>query len=103
MNLRSELEKRIRDALAAAGTPEGAPALIVPSKRPEFGDYQANGCMAAAKAMKTNPRQLAEQVVAAAQIDDLVEKLEIAGPGFIYITLRTDWLGRARSARLDSE
>ena len=103
MNLRNELERRIRDALAAAGAPEGAPALIAPSKRPEFGDYQANGCMAAAKAMKTNPRQLAEQVVAAAQIDDLVEKLEIAGPGFINITLRNDWLGRQLSARLEDE
>jgi arginyl-tRNA synthetase len=103
MNLRSELERRIRDALAAAGAPDGAPALIVPSKRPEFGDYQANGCMAAGKAMKTNPRQLAEQVVAAAQVDDLAEKLEIAGPGFINITLRSDWLGGQLAARLDDE
>jgi len=103
MNLRSELERRIRDALAAAGAPEGAPALIVPSKRPEFGDYQANGCMAAGKAMKTNPRQLAEQVVAAAQVDDLAEKLDIAGPGFINITLRSDWLGGQLASCLDDE
>ena len=103
MNLRSELERRIRDALAAAGAPDGAPALIVPSKRPEFGDYQANGCMAAAKAMKTNPRRLAEQVVAAARVDDLAEKLDIAGPGFINITLRSDWLGAQLSSRLDDE
>ncbi|HOF18720.1 MAG TPA: arginine--tRNA ligase, partial [Phycisphaerae bacterium] len=48
---------------------------------------QANGVMGAAKTLKTNPRQLAEKVLAAARLDDLAEKVEPAGPGFLNITL----------------
>ena len=59
MNLRKELESRISRALELAGAPAGSPALVAPAGRPEFGDYQANGAMAAAKAVKANPRQLA--------------------------------------------
>jgi len=92
MNLRQELEKRISAALVAAGAPAGSPALVVSSARPEFGDYQANGCMAAGKKLKMNPRQLAEKVVAEIYLDDIAEKLEIAGPGFINIKIRNDWL-----------
>jgi len=58
MNLRNQLEQRISQALTAAGAPEGAAALVGPSAKPEFGDYQANGVMAAAKALKTKPRDL---------------------------------------------
>jgi len=100
MNLRNELERRIAEALAAAGAPAGMPALAAPSKRAEFGDYQANGCMAAAKGLKVPPRQLAEKVLAAARLNDLAAKVEIAGPGFINVTLRDDWLAGQLSARL---
>ena len=70
MNIRKELEKRFTEALAAAGA-EDAPALVNTSAKPEFGDYQANGVMAAAKKAKTNPRQLAETVIARLDLDDL--------------------------------
>ncbi|MGB2823535.1 MAG: arginine--tRNA ligase [Phycisphaerae bacterium] len=92
MNVRAELDSRISAALAAAGAPEDSPALVAPAARPEFGDYQANGVMPAAKRLKTNPRQLAEKVVAAADLGDLAESVEVAGPGFINIRLRDDWL-----------
>jgi len=92
MNLRKQLERRLAAAFVAAGAPDGTPALVAPSAKPQFGDYQANGAMAAAKKLKTNPRRFAEQVVAAAELDDLAEKLEVAGPGFINITLKTDLL-----------
>jgi arginyl-tRNA synthetase len=92
MNLRSRLDERIRAALQATCGEGGSPALVTPSGRPEFGDYQANGCMAAAKRMKTKPRQLAEKVIENLDLGDLAEKVEIAGPGFINITLKADWL-----------
>ncbi len=92
MNLRRELDRRVREALVAAGAPEDTPALVGPSTRPDFGDYQANGCMAAAKKLKTNPRELAGKVVDALDVADLAEKVEVAGPGFINITLRPDFL-----------
>jgi len=92
MTLRELLEERVTNALEEAGAPQDSQALISQSTRPEFGDYQSNGVMAAAKKLKTNPRQLAEKVVAALDIDDLAEKVEIAGPGFINITLKGEWL-----------
>ncbi len=103
MNLRNQLEQRISQALTAAGAPEGAAALVGPSAKPEFGDYQANGVMAAAKALKTKPRDLAETLLAHLDLSDLAESIDIAGPGFINITLKADWLGERLTAAADDE
>ena len=77
-----------------AGIPEDAPALVAPATRPEFGDYQANGVMAAAKKLKTNPRALAEKVAAAAteKLAPLAGPPEIAWPGFLNIRINEDFL-----------
>ncbi|MBN1555455.1 MAG: arginine--tRNA ligase [Phycisphaerae bacterium] len=91
MNIRKTLEQRISRALQTAGAAD-APALVVPSGRPEFGDYQANGCMAAAKKMKTNPVEFAKAVLEKLDLSDLAEKVEIKGPGFINIFLKREWL-----------
>lgn len=70
----------------------------------KFGDYQANGVMATAKQLKMNPRQLAEQVVGALDIDDICEPLEIAGPGFINLRLKDEFLAeRLLSMNADAE
>jgi len=94
MTLRGTLEKRFTKALSAAGAPEGSGGLVIPAARPDFGDYQANGVMAAAKKLKVNPRELAAKVVELADVSDLAEPLEIAGPGFINIRLTSDALSR---------
>ncbi len=96
MNLRAELEQRVSAALQASGV--DAPAQVAPAARPEFGDYQANGIMGAAKRAGMKPRALAEAVVSAAQLDDLASKVEIAGPGFINIHLRPDYLASMLSS-----
>ncbi|MDQ8022761.1 MAG: arginine--tRNA ligase [Moraxellaceae bacterium] len=93
------LDSRVSAALSACGC-EGAPAIIQPAGRPEFGDYQANGVMAAAKSRKMNPRALAEQVVAAIDLAGIASKLEIAGPGFINITLAPEFLAQRAQAAL---
>ncbi len=97
MNLRQELERRLTDALRQAGAAEGCPAMVAPSGRPELGDYQANGVMGAAKKSKTNPRQLAEKVLAAANLADL-GTAELAGPGFINIRIDPAVLARTLDA-----
>ena len=74
------IDSSVSAALAAAGC-EGAPAVVAPAGRPEFGDYQANGVMGAAKARKMNPRQLATEVVAKLDLTGIADKVEIAGPG----------------------
>ena len=95
------LNHRAAAALAAAGCPDAAPVVQV-SGRPEFGDYQANGIMAAAKVRKMNPRQLATEVVAHLELTGIASKVEIAGPGFINITLAPEFLAARATRALDS-
>ncbi|HJN52767.1 MAG: arginine--tRNA ligase [Pseudomonadales bacterium] len=85
MNIRDFLAEKISRAMSECGAPTGTPAVVKQSGRPEHGQYQANGVMAAAKKMNTNPREFAEQVVSNLQLDDVAERVEIAGPGFINI------------------
>ena len=94
MSLRQLLDQRVRAAMTLAGIPATCEPHIALSKGPAFGDYQANGAMGAAKVMGTNPRALAEHIVANLAMDDLAEKIEIAGPGFINIYLRSSWLAQ---------
>jgi len=103
MNLKAELEKRLSAALAACGAPDGSPAMVAQAAQAGFGDYQANGVMPVAKALKTNPRQLAERVVAAVDLSDLAERVEVAGAGFINITLKENWLADRLSSMLTSD
>ena len=87
------LEDKTTQAIeTASGT--AAPAIVKPAANPKFGDYQANGIMAIAKARKQNPRQLAEAVVAQLNPDEIPATWEIAGPGFINFHLNADWLGQ---------
>jgi arginyl-tRNA synthetase len=86
------LEEKISAAMRAATGREDCTALVKPAGDAKFGDYQANGVMALAKKLKTNPRQLAERIVGKLEIDDMCEPPEIAGPGFINLRLKGDYL-----------
>jgi arginyl-tRNA synthetase len=86
------LEEKISAAMRAATGQEDCTALVKPAADAKFGDYQANGVMALAKKLKTNPRQLAERIVGKLEIDDMCEPPEIAGPGFINFRLKGDYL-----------
>ncbi len=97
MNLRALLSERFAAAFAQV-TGRETPPLVQPASRPEFGDYQANGAMGAAKALKRNPREIAGQVVDAVALDDVAERLEVAGPGFINVHLKPGFLARALQA-----
>jgi len=78
-------------------------ALVRPTADPRFGDYQANCAMPLAKQLSRPPREIAAALVAALQVDDLCEPLEIAGPGFINLRLRQTWIGQAVLAALRDE
>ena len=93
MNIKNILSDKVSAAMVAAGLPEGTNPAISLSNRPQFGDYQANGVMGAAKKLKTNPRELATKVVAELNLDGIASKIELAGPGFINIHLDQNWLG----------
>ncbi|WP_086930138.1 arginine--tRNA ligase [Agarilytica rhodophyticola] len=92
MNIRNLIAEHIKSAMKAAGVPSKFQAHVAPSKNPKFGDYQANGAMAAAKGLKMNPRDLAQKIVDHLTLDDIASKIEIAGPGFINIHLDHSWL-----------
>ncbi len=103
MNIRELLNQKVLTAMAAVGVPAGQPALIAPGKKAGFGDYQANCAMGTAKAMGTNPRELAGKIVAALELDGIADKVEIAGPGFINIDLNPQWLGeQIANAQIDA-
>ncbi|WP_048822442.1 arginine--tRNA ligase [Morganella morganii] len=92
MNIQAILSDKIQQALISAGAPLDCDAIVKQSAKAQFGDYQANGVMAAAKRMGMPPRQLAEKVIELLDLDGIAEKTEIAGPGFINIFLSPDWL-----------
>lgn len=92
MNIRTCLSEHVHKAMQAAGIPADYAPHVAPSKKPGFGDYQANGAMSAAKALKRNPREIAQAIVDNLQLDSIASKIEIAGPGFINIHLDQAWL-----------
>jgi len=60
---------------------------VSPTNNATFGDYQCNAAMELAKVLKKAPRQIAQEFVDGATLPDFVEKIDIAGPGFINFTL----------------
>ncbi|AIT68073.1 arginine--tRNA ligase [Haemophilus influenzae] len=100
MNIQSILSDKIKQAMILAGADQSCDALIRQSGKPQLGDYQANGIMAAAKKLGLNPREFAQKVLDNLQLSDIAEKLEIAGPGFINIFLNPTWLTTEISAAL---
>ncbi|QDQ28094.1 arginine--tRNA ligase [Chitinimonas arctica] len=102
MSLLPLLNERFAAALAQVGAADAQP-LVQAAGRPEFGDYQMNGVMGAAKALKRNPRELAQQVIDAVALQGIAASLEIAGPGFINIKLADAFLAeRVETALQDA-
>lgn len=86
------LEERISAAMFAATGVENCAAIVKPATDTKFGDYQANGVMGLAKKLKTNPRKLAEEVVKNLDLSDICEPPEVAGPGFINLRLKAEFV-----------
>ncbi|AWX15930.1 arginine--tRNA ligase [Mergibacter septicus] len=103
MNIQAILSEKIKAAMLAAGANTDCEALVRQSGKVQFGDYQANGIMAAAKKLGLPPRELAQKVVEKLDLADLIEKVEIAGPGFINIFLKPSWLAQQTNLALTDE
>jgi arginyl-tRNA synthetase len=96
MNLLAEFRRRFAAALAPLTADANAFAnLVKAAQDAKFGDYQANCAMPLAKQLGEPPRKVAERILANLDVDDLCEPPQIAGPGFINLTLTTGWLERA--------
>ncbi|MGI9170209.1 MAG: arginine--tRNA ligase [Caulobacteraceae bacterium] len=85
-DLRSALCEAAGDAFAALGLPREHGA-VAPSDRTDLADFQCNGALAAARAERRNPREIALAVAAALRAAPAVASAEVAGPGFINLRL----------------
>ncbi|HEX5997860.1 MAG TPA: arginine--tRNA ligase [Hyphomicrobiaceae bacterium] len=95
MDLAGKLSEAAGAAFAKLGLDAGLGAMRR-SDRPDLADFQCNGAMAAAKAARKNPREIATAVVDALKASPLVASAEVAGPGFINV--RVSAVGLANRA-----
>jgi len=102
MKIKLELSNIIEDALKSAKI-ESGDIVISDATKAEFGDYQFNGVMKLAKQLKKNPREIATEVVKHVDTTGMIEKVEVAGPGFINIWLSKSWLAQQANAILNDE
>jgi arginyl-tRNA synthetase len=109
MNILSLLQSRFTPALSALGV-DVPPlmAMIRVAQDSRFGDYQANFAMPLGRQLNKSARDIASEIAAQTKLDDLCQTPEIAGPGFINLRLRDDWLvaqlmAAARDERLGIE
>lgn len=91
-NISDLLVEKARAAIEAACGPElpddlGTPE-ITQSTQPQFGHYQCNNALKLSKALKQNPREIAQKIISHFDLSKhMIKSIEIAGPGFINITL----------------
>jgi arginyl-tRNA synthetase len=83
--MKSVLEAALHDALLAMGAGEAQFVVERPSTM-KHGDYATNAALAAAKLLKKNPREVAQELAAQLNIDG-IKKIDVAGIGFINFTL----------------
>src|SRR4051812_17632089 len=94
------LTERLQSAIETVLGPEfrGADPVLRRSASPQFGDYQANAAMSLGKRVGRSPRDLAQSIVDALDVLDVCSAVEVAGPGFINLTLRSEALAAAAQA-----
>ena len=100
MNLHQTVAREAEAAFQAAGI-GGSVIVLQPAKNADFGDFQINGVMGAAKQAKQNPRELAQKVADALAGNAVIESAEVAGPGFINLRLHADFLAKNLQAALN--
>ncbi|HET6636234.1 MAG TPA: arginine--tRNA ligase [Streptomyces sp.] len=100
-SLAATVQQHLADALTAALPDAGAVDPIL--RRSDRADFQANGVLAQAKRLKSNPRELAGQVVEALPANDEIASVEVSGPGFLNIAVSDAALMRTLAARADDD
>ncbi|ORF39680.1 arginine--tRNA ligase [Snodgrassella alvi] len=102
MKLHQLVAAEVEQAFSANGLTD-QPIILQPAKNRDFGDYQINGVMGAAKKTRQNPRELAQKVANALQLNPLIATAEVAGPGFINLKLRPEKLAQYIKDSLQDE
>src|SRR5581483_1011861 len=95
MNLIHRLQETFRAALAGmVADPTPYVAMVKAAGDARFGDYQANCAMSLAKVLQRKPPDVAREIISRLDLGDWLQPPEVAGPGFINVRLRDDWLAR---------
>jgi len=99
------LAQAVSGAIVAAFGAEyaGVDPVIRPTTKPGFGDFQANFAMPLGKRIGRAPRELADAVVNELDLGGVCERVEVAGPGFVNLTLDDGWLAACVDAVLADE
>src|SRR5437868_11334193 len=99
MNLQSVLQGKLHAALSGlVPDPAEYAALVKPAQRAEHGDYQANCAMPLGKVLNRKPRDVADEIVKRLDLADVLEPPEVAGPGFINLRIKPDWIAKQLQA-----
>jgi arginyl-tRNA synthetase len=104
-HLFADVLARVRAVCGALAAESNWPAgvdfsrvVVEPPRDASHGDMATNAAMVLARDAKAKPRDLAEQIAARLRADDLIASVEVAGPGFINLTLRVDvWADALRT------
>jgi arginyl-tRNA synthetase len=102
MKLKLQLNMLIKEAFNKAGI-DAEPISVTEATQPQFGDYQFNGAMALAKKLGKNPREIAANILEALDTSTVIQKAEIAGPGFINLWLDPSWIASQCHNALNDE
>jgi len=109
MNFLHQLQSSLQQALTGlVADPAPYAAQVKATQDPKFGDYQITCAMSLGKSLGQPPRAVAQQIADRLPLGDWLDKPEVAGPGFINLRLRNDWLAAqvqnmARDERLGVE
>ncbi len=104
-DIQTTLERLLSEAVAKAFGNEFADAdpILRQATNPKFGDYQANLAMGLAKRLNQKPRDIAEAIKEKLPIGDVLTDAQVAGPGFINLTLNPDLLASQLAAMFKSD
>ncbi len=101
MSILTELKERFRKALTGmVDDPADLLELVRRGQDPKFGDYQANMAMPLGKRLGRPPREIAAEIVQRLEVADICREPKIAGPGFINLRLKKQWLAEKLSAAI---
>lgn len=96
-DLRSTLGRVVAAAFAAEGLPVEL-AGVAPTDRPDLADFQSNGALAAAKALKRDPREISRAIARRLESDAALDSADTAGPGFLNIRVSATLLSDRANA-----
>jgi len=101
-NLHDLIKLRVSAAITRAfgDAAHDADPMVTPATDSKFGHYQCNAAMGLAKTLRRKPRDIAADIVAALEMDDVCLPAEIAGPGFVNLRLKPEFMSRELRQRL---